>query len=79
MPEVLKKIISSAFEACEENEENNGLNVLKISAQCHKDNTRSERVMIKCGMYKSVNQPEPKLYNGVLKENVRYELVANQI
>ena len=79
MPEALKKIILSAFDEFDENEENNGPNVLKIFAQCHKDNPRSEKVMIKCGMYKSAKQPEPKLYNGVLKENVRYELVANQI
>jgi hypothetical protein len=32
--------------------------------------------MIKCGMYKSAIQPEPKFYNGVLKENIRYEITA---
>ena len=69
MPEALKKIISVAFE-------NN--HVLKIFAQCHKDNPRSERVMIKCGMYKSAKQPAPKIYNGVLKENVRYEVIVEK-
>jgi RimJ/RimL family protein N-acetyltransferase len=69
MPEALKKIISVAFEKDD---------VLKIFAQCHKDNPRSERVMIKCGMYKSANQPAPKMYNGVLKENIRYEITADK-
>ena len=68
MTEALKKIISSAFEET---------GVLKLFAQCNKDNPRSEKVMIKCGMYKSAVQPNPKLYNGVLKENVRYEITAN--
>jgi ribosomal-protein-alanine N-acetyltransferase len=68
MTEALRKIISSAFEKD---------NILKIFAQCHKDNPKSEKVMIKCGMYKSEKQPEPKLYNGTLKENVRYELTAD--
>jgi RimJ/RimL family protein N-acetyltransferase len=67
MPEALKKVISIAFEET---------HVMKIFAQCHKTNPRSERVMIKCGMYKSAEQPKPKLYNGILKENVRYELTA---
>jgi len=65
MTEALQKIISSVFEKDD---------IVKIFAQCHKDNPKSEKVMIKCGMYKSENQPNPKLYNGVLKENVRYEL-----
>ena len=69
MSEALKKIITVAFE-------NN--HARKIFAQCHKDNSRSEKVMIKCGMYKSANQPAPKIYNGVLKENVRYEIVAEK-
>jgi len=68
MTEALRKVISSAFEETK---------ILKIFAQCHKDNPRSEKVMIKCGMYKSAKQPEPKLYNGVLKENVRYEITAD--
>ena len=68
MTEALKKIISSAFEKD---------NILKIFAQCRKDNVKSEKVMIKCGMYKSAKQPEPKVYNGVLKEPVRYELTAD--
>ena len=66
MTEALKKIISLAFE-------NN--QILKIFAQCHIDNIKSENVMIKCGMYKSAKQPEPKMYNGILKENVRYEIL----
>jgi len=68
MTEALKEIISSAFEKD---------NILKIFAQCRKDNIKSEKVMIKCGMYKSANQPGPKLYNGILKENVRYEITAD--
>jgi len=68
MTEALRKIIASAFEYD---------NILKIFAQCHKDNPKSEKVMIKCGMHKSENQPKPKMYNGVLKENVRYELTAD--
>jgi len=67
MPEALKKILAAAFE---------DKGVIKVFAQCHKDNPRSERVMIKCGMNKSAIQPAPKMYNGVLKENVRYELTA---
>ena len=70
MTEVLKKVISSAFE-------NN--NIVKIFGQCHKDNPKIEKVMIKCGMYKSENQPPPKLYNGKWKENIRYELVTGRI
>jgi len=68
MTEALKKIISYAFDET---------NVRKIFAQCHKDNPSSENVMIKCGMYKSARQPKPKMYNGILKENVRYELTAD--
>jgi len=64
MTEALQKIISSAFEKDD---------ILKLFAQCHKDNPKSEKVMIKCGMHKSEYQPHPKFYNGVLKENVRYE------
>ena len=67
MTEALKKIISSAFE---------NDRILKIFAQCKKDNIKSEKVMIKSGMYKSAKQPEPKFYNGVLKEPVRYELTS---
>jgi len=67
MTEALTKIISSAFE-------NDSIN--KIFAQCHKDNHKSEKVMIKCGMVKSDNQPPPKNYNGVLKENIRYEVIS---
>ena len=68
MTEALKKIISLAFETN---------NVIKIFAQCRKDNIKSEKVMIKCGMYKSEKQPEPRIYNGVLKEPIRYELTAD--
>ena len=68
MSESLKKILSLAFENSK---------VLKIFAQCHIENINSEKVMIKCGMYKSAIQPKPKLYNGVLKENVRYEITAD--
>ena len=68
MSEALKAILSLAFEQN---------HAIKIFAQCHKDNIKSEKVMIKCGMYKSAKQPEPKVYNGVLKENVRYELTAD--
>jgi len=68
MTEALKKVIALAFE--------DG-NVLKLFAQCHKDNVKSENVMIKCGMHKSEIQPRPKAYNGVLKENVRYEMTAS--
>ena len=68
MSEALKKVISLAFEQN---------NIIKIFAQCHKDNPKSEKVMIKCGMNKSINQPALKLYNGILKENVRYELTAD--
>jgi len=68
MTEALTKIISSAFEKD---------SIIKIFAQCHKDNLKSEKVMIKCGMVKSENQPPPKHYNGVLKENVRYEITSN--
>jgi len=67
MTEALKKAISFAFA---------NKNILKVFAQCHKSNPKSENVMIKCGMYKSATQPMPKLYNGVLKENVRYELTV---
>jgi len=66
MTEALKKVISVAFE--------NG-HTLKLFAQCHKENVKSENVMIKCGMYKSEIQPQPKAYNGVFKENVRYEII----
>ena len=65
MTEALKKVISLAFM--------DG-NILRIFAQCHVENTASEGVMIKCGMRKSQIQPRPKMYNGVLKENVRYEI-----
>jgi len=67
MPEALEELILFAFEE---------VKASKIFAQCHKDNSRSESVMIKCGMHKSQKQPKPKEYKGVLKENVRYELCA---
>jgi ribosomal-protein-alanine N-acetyltransferase len=69
MSEALKKAISLAFEKDK---------VWKIFAQCHKENIKSEKVMIKCGMSKSAKQPVPKVYNGVLKENVRYELISDK-
>jgi Acetyltransferases, including N-acetylases of ribosomal proteins len=65
MTEALKKVTSLAFESGK---------VVKIFAQCHIENKKSENVMIKCGMRKSAIQPKPKNYNGVLKVNVRYEL-----
>lgn len=68
MSESLNKVISLAFE---------NRKVIKIFAQCHKDNPSSEKVMIKCGMHKSAIQPEPKAYNGVFKENIRYELTID--
>ncbi|MCL2546425.1 MAG: GNAT family N-acetyltransferase [Oscillospiraceae bacterium] len=68
MTEALRKVISLAFE-------NN--TIIKIFAQCHIENKQSEKVMIKCNMYKSAKQPKPKAYNGVLKENIRYELSAD--
>jgi len=67
MTEALKKIISSAFERGD---------MVKIFAQCHTDNHRSEKVMVKCGMRRSEKQPAPKFYNGTLKTNVRYELTV---
>ena len=33
--------------------------------------------MVKCGMYKSAEQPEQKVYNGVLKERLKYELTSD--
>ena len=68
MSEALKEVISLAFGT---------IGVVKIFAQCHKENVRSENAMIKCGMLKSEKQPNPKMYNGVFKENVRYELTAD--
>ena len=68
MPEALKKILSLAFEDD---------NTVKIFAQCRKSNVNSEKVMLKCGMHKSVNQPEPKVSYGMLEERVRYELTAD--
>ena len=65
MPEALKRVFSYAFE----NE-----TLIKIFAQCRKSNTNSEKVMIKCGMYKSESQPKPKSVYGVLEERVRYEI-----
>jgi len=68
MTEALKRILALAFEKN---------HALKIFAQCHVENLKSENVMIKCGMKKSAIQPKPKAYNGVFKENVRYELTAD--
>ena len=48
--------------------------VKKIFAICQTENKNSERVMIKCGMKKSTEQPQPKKYHGVYKERVRYEI-----
>jgi len=67
--EAVRRIISSTSM--------NG-NTVKIIAQCHKNNHESEKVLIKCGMVKSKNQPNPKLYNGVLLNNVRYEICINR-
>ena len=53
--------------------ENNG-KVKTIFAICQTDNKSSERVMIKSGMKKSIEQPKPKEYNGVYKERIKYEL-----
>jgi len=68
MTEALRAIVAFAFDKT---------NTVKIFAQCHVENVKSEKVMIKCGMCKSLEQPKPKLYNGVPKVNVRYELTAD--
>lgn len=65
MTEALEKAISLAFLQPD---------IVKLFAQCHKENIKSEKVMMKCGMLKAEKQPLPKLYNGILKENIRYEL-----
>jgi len=68
MTEALKRILTLAFEKN---------HARKIFAQCHRENVKSENVMIKCDMKKSAIQPKPKAYNGVFKENVRYEMTAD--
>jgi len=67
MTEALAKILQVAFDDGR---------VAKVFGQCHVENASSANVMIKCGMKKSIIQPSPKIYNGVLKENVRYEIMA---
>lgn len=68
MSEALKKLLTFAFE------ENS---VRKAFAVCQIENVKSENVMVKCGMYKSAEQPEQKVYNGVLKERLKYELISD--
>lgn len=68
MTEALKKTIAVAFK---------DRSVVKVFAQCHTTNAKSEKVMIKSGMRKSPIQPKPKAYNGIFMENVRYELTAD--
>ena len=48
--------------------------VKTIYAICQTENKSSERVMIKCGMKKSIEQPKPKKYHGIYKERVKYEI-----
>ena len=69
MPEALKRIFSHAFAS---------KNIIKLFAQCRKSNVNSEKVMIKCGMYKSASQPKPKSSYGVLEERVRYEMTVDE-
>lgn len=68
MSEALKRLLTFAFE------ENS---VQKAFAICQIENAKSKKVMIKCGTYKSAEQPEPKVYNGVLKERLKYELTSD--
>lgn len=68
MSEALKKLLKFAFEE-------NG--VQKAFAICQTENVKSEKVMVKCGMYKSAEQPEAKVYNGEPKERLKYELTSD--
>jgi ribosomal-protein-alanine N-acetyltransferase len=68
MSEALKKLLTFAFEKN---------SVRKAFAVCQIENVKSENVMVKCGMYKSAEQPEQKVYNGVLKERLKYELTSD--
>jgi ribosomal-protein-alanine N-acetyltransferase len=67
MSEALKRLLTHAFETGK---------VKKIFAMCQTENIGAERVMVKCGMRKSADQPKPKEYHGVPKDRIKYEITA---
>jgi len=67
--EAAKKLIEFAFE---END------VYRISAGCLKENTGSEKVLIKCGMIKEAEFKEYTFHENKLKDRVEYRLLKNE-
>jgi len=46
----------------------------RITTGCYKENTASERVMVKAGFRKAAVQPKAVLHDGVMKERLAYAL-----
>jgi RimJ/RimL family protein N-acetyltransferase len=63
--EALARILKYAFE---------NKRIPKASAWCLAENAASEKVMIKCGMRKTAYLPKPKMYHGVLKDRLKYQI-----
>ena len=47
----------------------------RITTGCYKENTASERVMVKAGFRKVDAQPKETLHDGVMKERLAYALI----
>ncbi|MCL1786626.1 MAG: GNAT family N-acetyltransferase [Defluviitaleaceae bacterium] len=67
MPEALNALIAFAFEKT---------SVQKLFAICQTDNENSAKVLEKCAMRKAAKQPESKIYHGIQKTRVCYEIFA---
>jgi ribosomal-protein-alanine N-acetyltransferase len=67
--EASKKVIEYAF---------NENNVYRIHIGCIKENTRSEKVMKKCGFIKEAEFKEYALHDGKLKDRIEYRLLKNE-
>lgn len=52
--------------------------VCRVSCGCLKENTRSERVMIKCGFVKEAEHREAQWHNGVFKDRLEYRLLREE-
>jgi ribosomal-protein-alanine N-acetyltransferase len=67
--EALKEVIKFAFEKND---------VYRISTGCIKENTGSEKVMIKCGMIKEAEHKEYQFHENKLKDRVEYRLLKHE-
>lgn len=68
-PEAVEKIIEFAFSKD---------NVIKIETGCLKENVRSEKIMLKCGMKKEGEIKRHQLYEGQLMDRLIYGLLKEE-